>query len=50
MCPSLWAGSCWRGGCAAQALKKKQMIKEGKLDKYGRPNESTPHGYEEGAP
>lgn len=37
-------------GLGPNALKKKQMIKEGKLDKYGRPNESTPHGYEEGAP
>uniref|UniRef100_A0A1E1X8I8 Putative pseudouridine synthase n=1 Tax=Amblyomma aureolatum TaxID=187763 RepID=A0A1E1X8I8_9ACAR len=37
-------------GLGPNALKKKQMIKEGKLDKYGRPNESTPSGYEEGAP
>ncbi|KAL1458832.1 hypothetical protein MTO96_043428, partial [Rhipicephalus appendiculatus] len=37
-------------GLGPNALKKKQMIKDGKLDKYGRPNENTPSGYEEGAP
>ncbi|KAH7964800.1 hypothetical protein HPB49_001415 [Dermacentor silvarum] len=37
-------------GLGPNALRKKQMIKDGKLDKYGRPNENTPSGYEEGAP
>ena len=27
------------------ALKKKQLIAEGKLDKHGRPNEATPVEY-----
>lgn len=31
-----------RWGLGPQAVKKKALIKEGKLDKYGRPNESTP--------
>jgi len=29
-------------GLGQKALKKKQLIKEGKLDKYGRSNENTP--------
>jgi len=31
-----------RWGKGPRALKKKQLIAEGKLDKYGRPNENTP--------
>lgn len=31
-----------RWGLGPRALAKKLLIKEGKLDKYGRPNESTP--------
>eukprot|EP01115_Flamella_aegyptia_P009036 TRINITY_DN380_c2_g1_i1.p1 TRINITY_DN380_c2_g1~~TRINITY_DN380_c2_g1_i1.p1 ORF type:complete len:480 (+),score=254.23 TRINITY_DN380_c2_g1_i1:72-1511(+) len=31
-----------RWGLGPRASAKKNMIKEGKLDKYGRPNESTP--------
>ena len=27
------------------ALKKKQLVAEGKLDKHGRPNEATPPEY-----
>ena len=27
------------------ALKKKQLVTEGKLDKHGRPNEQTPPEY-----
>lgn len=27
------------------AQKKKQLVAEGKLDKHGRPNESTPKEY-----
>ena len=27
------------------ALKKKQLVAEGKLDKHGRPNEQTPPEY-----
>ncbi|XP_054283700.1 H/ACA ribonucleoprotein complex subunit 4 [Macrosteles quadrilineatus] len=29
-------------GLGAKAFKKKQLIAEGKLDKYGKPNENTP--------
>ncbi|CAN7995682.1 unnamed protein product, partial [Ixodes hexagonus] len=36
-------------GLGPNAIRKKQMIKEGKLDKHGRPNQNTPAGYEEGA-
>ncbi|KAM7302905.1 H/ACA ribonucleoprotein complex subunit 4 [Ixodes scapularis] len=36
-------------GLGPNAIRKKQMIKEGKLDKHGRPNDNTPEGYEEGA-
>lgn len=36
-------------GLGPNAVRKKQMIKEGRLDKYGRPNQSTPEDYEEGA-
>ena len=31
-----------RWGLGPRALQKKQLIKEGKLDKYGRPNDKTP--------
>ncbi|KAJ1985622.1 centromere/microtubule-binding protein cbf5 [Dimargaris cristalligena] len=31
-----------RWGLGPQASKKKQMVKDGKLDKYGKPNENTP--------
>jgi len=31
-----------RWGLGPRASKKKQLIKEGKLDKFGKPNESTP--------
>jgi H/ACA ribonucleoprotein complex subunit 4 len=34
-----------RWGLGPRAQQKKQLIKEGKLDKYGRPNESTPAGW-----
>ena len=34
-----------RWGLGPQAMKKKALIKEGKLDKYGRPNDSTPKDY-----
>jgi hypothetical protein len=33
-----------RWGLGPYAAKKKQLIAEGKLDKYGRPNENTPAG------
>jgi len=43
---------CWccavcaiRWGLGPYAAKKKQLIAEGKLDKYGRPNENTPAEY-----
>ena len=38
-----------RWGLGPQAVKKKALIKEGKLDKYGRPNDSTPKDYQAGA-
>lgn len=31
-----------RWGLGPKALEKKKMIKDGKLDKYGKPNETTP--------
>jgi H/ACA ribonucleoprotein complex subunit 4 len=31
-----------RWGLGPRALMKKQLVKDGKLDKYGRPNEKTP--------
>jgi len=34
---------CW--GLGPRALRKKQLMKEGQLDKYGRPNERTPSDY-----
>ena len=34
-----------RWGLGPIAQKKKGLIKEGKLDKYGRPNDSTPTNY-----
>eukprot|EP00048_Salpingoeca_helianthica_P006908 m.104226 g.104226 ORF g.104226 m.104226 type:complete len:476 (-) comp14168_c1_seq1:723-2150(-) len=34
-----------RWGLGPRAQQKKQLIKEGKLDKYGRPNASTPAGW-----
>jgi len=34
---------CW--GLGPRAKRKKQLIKEGQLDKYGRPNERTPTDY-----
>jgi H/ACA ribonucleoprotein complex subunit 4 len=34
-----------RWGLGPYAAKKKQLIAEGKLDKYGRPNENTPKEY-----
>ncbi|XP_064456753.1 H/ACA ribonucleoprotein complex subunit 4-like isoform X2 [Ornithodoros turicata] len=36
-------------GLGPNAIKKKALIKEGKLDKHGRPNENTPQWYQEGA-
>jgi H/ACA ribonucleoprotein complex subunit 4 len=35
-------------GLGPVAAKKKQMIKDGLLDKYGKPNESTPGGWKAG--
>ncbi|KAI9105404.1 centromere/microtubule binding protein CBF5 [Phlyctochytrium arcticum] len=32
-----------RWGLGPKALEKKKLIKDGKLDKYGRPNETTPN-------
>lgn len=37
--------SAARWGLGPYAAKKKQLIAEGKLDKYGRPNENTPAEY-----
>lgn len=37
-----------RWGLGPVASKKKQMVKEGKLDKYGRPNEATPADWKSG--
>jgi len=37
-------------GLGAKAFQKKQMIAEGKLDKYGKPNENTPKDWLEHAP
>jgi len=34
-----------RWGLGPRAKRKKQLVKEGKLDKYGRPNEKTPTDY-----
>ena len=34
-----------RWGLGPFALRKKQLIAEGKLDKHGRPNEATPAEY-----
>merc|ERR1712070_508785 len=34
-----------RWGLGPVAVKKKSMIKEGKLDKYGKPNANTPTNY-----
>ena len=34
-----------RWGLGPMAQKKKQLVAEGKLDKHGRPNESTPKEY-----
>ena len=34
-----------RWGLGPVAMRKKSLIKEGKLDKYGRPNENTPSDY-----
>jgi len=36
-----------RWGLGPRALRKKSMIKDGLLDKYGRPNEKTPKGWTE---
>ena len=35
----------YRWGLGPVAQRKKGLIKEGKLDKYGRPNDSTPANY-----
>ena len=32
-------------GLGPYAVKKQKLIKEGKLDKYGKPNEKTPEDY-----
>ncbi|KAJ9072787.1 centromere/microtubule-binding protein cbf5 [Entomophthora muscae] len=37
-----------RWGLGPVASKKKAMVKEGKLDKYGRPNENTPADWKSG--
>merc|ERR1712150_1517 len=37
-----------RWGLGPMAQRKKSMIKEGKLDKHGKPNEKTPKDYLEG--
>ena len=37
-------GDC-RWGLGPMAQKKKQLVAEGKLDKHGRPNETTPKEY-----
>merc|ERR1712157_712819 len=34
-----------RWGLGPMATKKKEMIKSGKLDKYGKPNDNTPKDY-----
>merc|ERR1719223_1374826 len=34
-----------RWGLGPMAQRKKAMIKEGKLDKHGKPNEKTPSGF-----
>ncbi|KAJ8905020.1 hypothetical protein NDN08_001532 [Rhodosorus marinus] len=39
-----------RWGLGPMASKKKQMVKEGKLDKYGRTNASTPDGWKQEHP
>jgi len=36
-------------GLGKAALHKKRLISEGKLDKYGKPNDSTPADYVEGS-
>eukprot|EP00520_Triparma_pacifica_P020292 CAMPEP_0118652570 /NCGR_PEP_ID=MMETSP0785-20121206/11386_1 /TAXON_ID=91992 /ORGANISM="Bolidomonas pacifica, Strain CCMP 1866" /LENGTH=102 /DNA_ID=CAMNT_0006545091 /DNA_START=567 /DNA_END=872 /DNA_ORIENTATION=- len=37
-----------RWGLGPMASRKKSMIKEGKLDKHGKPNANTPKDYLEG--
>lgn len=37
-----------RWGLGPRASAKKNMIKEGKLDKYGKPNENTPSDWLKG--
>merc|ERR1711935_1327885 len=37
-----------RWGLGPMALKKKAMIKDGKLDKHGKPNDNTPKDFLEG--
>ena len=32
-------------GLGPKASEKKKMVKEGKLDKFGRPNENTPKAW-----
>ncbi len=39
-----------RWGLGPVATKKKAMIKEGMLDKYGRPNDKTPRGWTKDVP
>jgi H/ACA ribonucleoprotein complex subunit 4 len=39
-----------RWGLGPVATKKKAMIKEGTLDKYGRPNDKTPRGWTKDVP
>ena len=39
-----------RWGLGPMALKKKAMVKGGKLDKHGRPNSSTPSGWDKEHP
>ncbi len=38
-----------RWGLGPRAQQKKKLIKEGKLDKYGRPNENTPSDWKSNA-
>ncbi|KAI9009515.1 pseudouridine synthase [Gaertneriomyces semiglobifer] len=37
-----------RWGLGPKAQEKKKLIKDGKLDKYGRPNEETPNNWKSG--
>jgi len=37
-----------RWGLGPRAIAKKQMIKEGKLDKFGKENENTPAEWKKG--